>query len=230
MTELLRHFEDFVRSQNGKIVDYSQDKKDRFICSIFPIGSSLQPGDVLTGGLAVRVEDESLQLHAYFLRQICTNGMVRALQTQAATFTVGQLYEFQAYLPTCIEQFREVDFRGNVEQLRFSLFQEVDESKLRRIAYQVASPPANKNSPPQLFPLVGEEMTRPQPTPRPIRGPHPRLFDVVNGVTALARDTADPAVRWELMRLGGELLNSATPSGPAEKPQYYRKEAATQPA
>jgi hypothetical protein len=47
-------------------------------------------------------------------------------------------------------------------------------------------------------------------------GDHSR-FGLGNAITAVARDTEDPNVRWDLEELGGGLLIDAVPKQPADK-------------
>lgn len=156
------------------------------------------------------------------LRQICTNGMVAPVHQQAETFSSGQTYEFQNYLSSFLETLRQAEFPKQVQRFQLSLFTQVDELQIRRIAYQIAAITGNPGITRPFFLRVREEWHRPQANPRLTRGQHPRRFDVINGITALARDTADPAIRWELMRLGGDML--AGIDAPAPTHDFQRRE------
>lgn len=223
MTDLLKQFEAFVQTAGGKIIDDSGRERGRFICASLPIESAVQPGDVIYGGMAVRVEDDSLQLCTYLLRQVCTNGLVAPMPQQAETFTTGQAFEFDAFLTSSLEMLRNVEFPRHMEQIQFSLFDRVNEHRVRQIAYQIVGLTGNRGITRRFIQLVREEWQRPRANPRLTAGRHPRRFDVINGVTALAKETTNPAVRWELMRLGGDLL-TGTYQDQTPEPESKRRE------
>jgi len=45
------------------------------------------------------------------------------------------------------------------------------------------------------------------------------LFELVNAVTAVARETPDPATRWRLEELGGSLLAARSQSATRRSPR-----------
>ena len=245
MQEFLQHFEATVMAKGGKEHLRLLNESVQLLAMVLPVQVEIQAGDGLHGGAAVRIEGEALTLYAYFLRQICTNGMVHVFkETRHATFQTGEKERFVAELDTTLADLGQHILPAQGEALRHSIGRPISLNEVFRAArlmgarVQHIQPRAEAADSPfmrglqalearrrrladmrhtdrhdrnqarllseRLLQEVERELARPVNARRARRGM--TAFDLINGITAMARDERDPRTQVAWMQLAQEIL------------------------
>jgi hypothetical protein len=194
--------EAFARQINdlgGRVTEAFDDGRRLFARSVLPGTFEVRPGDRLQGGVAVRVVAQEVTVHPYVFRQVCRNGAIVAqiLETRRLERPEEPLAlpgAAEEVLTELAEQVRacaagEVA-AGAVEQIRST--QALDAERivnllplLSRLVPEAAT---------TLFAQIMDQFTRERDR---------SAFGLMNAITATARDTHDPELRWRLEELGG---------------------------
>jgi hypothetical protein len=203
--DVLDAFSEQLQSQSGTVADSYNDGSRLFARGILPRGDVAQPGDKLQAGVAIRAGLNEVCLHPYVYRLVCQNGAIMAQAIQSRV--IGNFYELPSY--QAIEILREaVDiccdataFDTAVSDIRTTLDRQADSfinllPMLSRMSSVMQGEFLH-----QIMQRYFEEGDRTQ-------------FGLMNAVTSVARDTADPEARWNLELLGGGIPVLAAPSGP----------------
>lgn len=156
--------------------------------------------DVVLGGVALRVMGDSVDVHPFVFRQVCTNGasMAEALQSQRvrrvdvaapSELITAALDDVRAAIQACGDPAAFADavgmMRGAARQpvgMTMAMLSLLNEMRRRDAA---------------LFAEIFERFEREQDR---------SAFGLMNAVTSIARDTLDPEHRWRIEELGGTLL------------------------
>jgi uncharacterized protein with von Willebrand factor type A (vWA) domain len=160
-------------------------------------------------------------------RQVCSNGAIFAQAVQSCHLTDLELRtpdEAETALHEAISACcaREA-FEGAFSGMRSALARSVDERQAREIASMLinitqSSSSRNGETDGQLFELflrLTEGFGR--------QGDRTR-YALLNTVTATARDTREPAVRWRLEELGGAIASSRLGERPRQFDGFSIKE------
>ena len=204
----------------GTIARDNEKRDKRYLASTFPnCKEAIQPGDLINGGLALHLSPEKATLYQYTLRLWCANGMMR---TQA-----GKAQEFNPYDEAAFDEALHEQYHYMAEQLkesaslfRQSLLHPAGESMPQYILQTLNALEARHSWEEGLASAVLEERAlRARRSHRPISMLREGIsrFDLINAVTAMARDEKDPRMQWELEKLGGQLLEEVQAS-PHRKP------------
>lgn len=192
--EILAAFTDEIAAHGGTVTDTFHDGTRLFTRSVLPRLEEVRPRDRLQGGVALKATEGVVCLHPYVFRLVCRNGAIMAQAVQ--TRRLNDLHrsdpehaEFllrEAVRACCAEDV----FTESARQIRSAAETEVDFvlnllPMLSRFPAQVAGQLMTEI----LGRFFGE-------------GDRSR-FGLMNAVTSLARDTADPGLRWDLEELGG---------------------------
>jgi hypothetical protein len=204
MKALIDHFEQAIQVRGGTLIDEARRQRKGFLCAILPFESYLQAGDLLTAGAALKIREDSVSLYTYLLRQVCTNGMVQPMLQQEHRFEEGQLSDFQIELQLGLDALYQHGLSEQVDYFKGSLQKNLDDRELRRAISTASIILKRTHLREDLTHRIREERGR--TVNRGRVGEEPRRFDLINGLTALARDTADPMQRWQLMEFAGRLL------------------------
>jgi hypothetical protein len=199
--EILDAFEHEVRELGGTVRDVYAEGDLLFARAILPDEMDVRPGDRVHGGVAVRTHDTEILVHPYTYRVICTNG---AISASSSGSRVVQRVELAA--PTVV-------INGVLDDLREAVRASGDPPALRQTVAAMRS--ASDHDADLLF----QVMTALPHMPPGVRASVLRTivrrfeaegdrstFGLVNAVTSVARDTADPELRWRLEEVGGGML------------------------
>jgi hypothetical protein len=210
-TQLRDAFTDEVRSLGGRVSDTYEDDARLLMRAVLPAVRDVGAGDTIQAGVAMRVAGPQLGVHPYTFRQVCTNGAIAAYALD--THRV-QLVEFETAtefveaalgeLRLAVRKAAEPDvFRTTVDRMRTASTLHADQMinlipVLSRVPRQFRA---------GVLRMIGERFAH---------DGDPTMFGIVNAVTSVARDTADPDIRWKLEEAGGLLLAHGpwTPSRP----------------
>jgi hypothetical protein len=189
-------FTEEVESLAGRVSNAFQDESRLFLRAILPDLREVAAQDQVQAGVALRAMDADVVVCPYVFRLVCTNGAIvaHAVDIQPIQQSAGQTdIEIETSLRTTIMHCCAPEiFTGAVDQMRLALHSEFDLAlnlmpHLSRLPAEVAS---------RVMTDALNRWTK--------SGDRSR-FGLMNAVTALARDTADPEVRWTLETLGGRI-------------------------
>ncbi len=198
-------FHQEIAARSGEVLNLVQDNTRLFARSVVPSIAEVLPNDRLQGGVALRATDSEVWLSPYVFRLVCSNGAIMAhmLQTQHLSEQDWQdpwsaENSLREAIQTCCEP--EV-FATSAQQFRaatsspagsaFSLLSWLHQSGLSDHGLSTA---------------ILDQFFREEDRTR---------FGLANAVTAVARETGDPEVRWRLEELGGAIAaGHASPSRP----------------
>jgi hypothetical protein len=187
-----------VTALDGAVSDVFEEGPLLMARSVLPWVEEVRPGDRVRGGVAIRSDGEDVFVHPYTFRQVCSNG---------------------AILATTIET-RHVELPADEEAIREAIracgareaFAEVA-GRMRTALETQADLALNLMPMLRRFPgAQGAQLMR-QIMEQFLRERDRSTFGLFNAVTATARDTRDPHLRWRLEEFGGGLL-VATPDAP----------------
>ena len=204
MKALIDYFEQTIQLRGGTLVDEARRQRKGFLCAILPMTSYLQAGDLLTGGAALKIYENAVSLHTYLLRQICSNGMVQPMLQQERRFEIGELSSFQIEFRLGLDALHRRGLAQHVRRFEESMRQKLEDRELRRTISKAATILNRSHLREDLTARIAEEQRR--AVNRGREDDLPRRFDLINAVTALARDTGNPMQRWKLMEFAGHLL------------------------
>ena len=195
--------EEVVAKEKGQIVDQKKTDEMTYMSAWMPVEGRIKRGDQLKGGWALLSQNQEVQLWSFHLRMLCQNGAVRVLPQEQVTFFEHETEAFRLHLITYLSEQaqEEVDFQA----------------RMYRKAQKIWLPPSIRFHLKIKLAKIMRQFIRQYPHhQKEIR--HLRnidqtetLFDLINHVTATARDVQHAKMKWELMKLGGDLLQN----GPA---------------
>jgi hypothetical protein len=185
-----------VADADGALVDVFSDSTRIIARAVLPWAADVRPGDEHLGGIALRATLDEAVVHPYVVRQVCANGAIRAQAIHSRR--VDRLSE----LP------REVALAAVRQAIRACAVEEAFTSFVDEIARTVGAICEipfllMATLPDQVDPLAGELYTR--VLAELVRGGDRSRFGLLNAVTAVARDTKDPELRWQLEVAGGAI-------------------------
>jgi hypothetical protein len=196
--EIAEIFWDEIADADGCVSDTFDDGTRLFVRAVLPVQREVKARDCVQGGVALRATDEAIWVHPYVFRQVCQNGAIIAHATESRHLERGDF----AFDPeeTLVAALREAvqaccgedAFERAADEMRSSVHSPVDAA--------LALMPMLSRLPASLLAEFGgaimEQFFNTKDSSR---------FGLMNAVTAVARDTRDPEVRWELERIGGEI-------------------------
>jgi len=200
--EIRSIFADEISNQGGTVHDAFDDGARLFARSVLPDLAKIRPGDKVQGGVAIRATDQEITVHPYTFRLVCSNGaiMAQAVQTR-------RLVESDFFSPDQTEtELREAicmccapeAFAQSAQQMRDSTTAEVD--LLLTIARFAArtSPELMSQLLDRVIPQFGKQRRASR-------------YDLMNAITATARETPEPETKWRLEELGGAVAAGFMP-------------------
>jgi hypothetical protein len=195
--DLSEAFGEQIEGLGGRVSECFDDGERLFERSILPCASEVRRGDALRGGVALLAAEHEVRVHPYVFRQVCSNGaiMAHAIQTQRI-----EIPEWPTDLESFTEHVRETvhacaapdAFAGGVAEIRSAIDHEADFA-LTVLPLLDRLPEASRA---HMMGLIagrffsGEDRSR---------------YGVMNAVTAVARDTRDPDLKWRLEEIGGRV-------------------------
>jgi hypothetical protein len=196
-------FERQVGSLGGQVKDIFEEGELLLARAVLPREGETRPRDRIRGGVAVRFTSCDLCVHPYTLRQVCTNGaiMVRSAQSVRVEITPESLpFEVIGELERAIV---ECGSHAATVQSITTMSASMLDSALIMLPYMQRLPQARA--------MIREVLLRME------RDGERSRYGLMNAVTSLARDTADPRRRWELEELGG-MIAAGLPRPPRAMP------------
>jgi hypothetical protein len=187
-------FAEEIAGAGGTVTEMVSDASRLYARSILPSVREVRKADRLQGGVALRATEHDVWVHPYVFRQICSNGaiMAHAIQTchiecQDFTTTEEAAGAVRAAIRDCCAQ---EAFSASMAEIRSATEVEAD------LAINLLPMYGRLRS--EMGARVLQEVMD-----RFARDTDRSRFGLMNAVTSLARDTADPEVRWRLEELGG---------------------------
>ena len=195
-------FAEEVAAAGGTVSDTFDDGARLFTRSLLPDVREVRPKDTVQKGVALKAAGQDVWVHPYVFRLVCTNGaiMAHAIQTRHVT-DLDRLTPEQAdravreALRACCA---DDAFSSAAEAMRSA--QEVEADFALNLMPLLSRLPKHTAS--DVFrSIMGQFFQE-----RDSSG-----YGLMNAVTAVARDTPDPDLRWRLEAFGGGIPASLTP-------------------
>src|SRR5262245_30543027 len=201
LEEIEKTFAEAIAPHGGTIWDRSSDGERLFVRSVYPQVREVLAGDQIQRGVALRVADDTIGVFPYLFRQTNQNGAILAwamgsrrakrVRSRGSAAQVSEvLDELRRLISACSD---EMILQNAVQHLRLSA--EVQANVVLWLMPLVASLPQHQ---------VADVLDR--ITVRFEAQRNHTLLELMNAVTAVARETPDPATRWRLEEVGGSLL------------------------
>lgn len=204
---ILEVFEEEITARAGSVTDTFLDGQRLFARSVLPFIEEVRRDDRMQGGVALKASDEGVCLYPYFFRQVCRNGAIMA-ETIASRF-LGNVYDQQpAAAFDCIRE-------GIAACCATDVF--VDSLRKMRTACEMQVDLALN-----LLPLLSQLSTSmstglmSQIVNQFFREGDHSQFGLANAVTAVARETQDADLRWNLEEFGGGIAIGSVPRRPTD--------------
>jgi hypothetical protein len=207
--EICSVFTEEVSTRRGRVTESVDDGRRLFARSVLPHSAKVRPGDELQGGVALKAVEDEVWLYPYLFRLVCQNGaiIVRTLEERALVDLHVQ--EPEAALECIREAVRAcsepVVFEEALQKVRVVTASELQTDLLLALLPHLARLTGSSNG--ELIAQVLDQFF----------GAGDRSqFGLANAVTAVARETRDPAVRWGLEELGGAIAVDRLPRHPVD--------------
>ena len=210
IAEVLKH-EIFLRS--GTIHEVYDDGERLFARGVLPFCEEVRPGDRINGGVAVRATDKVIVVHPFILRECCRNGTIMAQVIENRTIersdelSAWAKYELQRAIAACCQQ---KIFTFNANKFRESTCFAIN------ACLGILATMERKHV---------DQSTLNEVVKRFLDGER-TAYGLLNAVTSVARDTADPWRRWYLEEFGGGIAARIVPEKPTEPPSratFFRR-------
>ena len=203
--EILSVFTEEVAAQGGRVSDTFNDGRRLFARSILSRVEEIRPRDGVQGGVAVKATEEEVWIYPYFFRLVCRNGTIIAQTLGSRSVTDLPLQE--------PESARQVIREGIVACCAEEVFSEavwnMRSASQAPIDVGIALLPlGSRLSGPGHIGMLSQIMDQ------FFRDRDQTRFGLMNAITAVARDTKDPSLRWDLEEFGGAVAIDQVPSRP----------------
>jgi hypothetical protein len=200
---ILAAFTEQISAHQGTVTDTFDDGARLFTRSVLSRSAEVARHDRLQAGVALKATGGEVWLHPYVFRQVCGNGAIvaEALQTRHLTGlllrnTDEAVAAIREAVGACCA---EEAFATAAGQMRLAREVEADLAlNLMPLLARLPSTAAN-----QILRQVMDRFFA--------EGDQSR-FGLMNAVTTVARDTADPELRWDLEEFGGGIPAARTPT------------------
>jgi len=200
-------FTEEIRTVGGQVLDQFHDGGRLFLRAVCSRAESIQPGDRVQGGVALRAVEDEVCVRPYVFRLVCRNGAIRAHALQAQQFTLADFPiteeaegAIRDAVRACCDQ--AVLWEGAAE-MRNARESEADLALT--LLGQLQHFPAMMK--PRVLEMIMNQFTA--------AGDRSR-FGMMNAVTATAGDIPEPELRWQLEELGGGVPVARTPNLPRD--------------
>lgn len=197
-------FADEIRTLGGVVADAFQID-DRFIGrGVLQVDSEIRPGDVVKGGVAVRVSGPEILVHPYTFRVVCTNGAIAAYAL--GTTRIERIEVASAFQSTYESERTLIEVAEAVRACAApEIFMTVADD-MRAATDMRTNEVLNRTSIVARWPEDLLQRSLGHILNRYLTDGDSSGFGWFNAITAEARDTPDPDIRWRLETFGGECL------------------------
>jgi hypothetical protein len=190
-----------VAVAGGTVSDAFDDGRHLLVRSVLPWVREVRTKDRVQGGVALKASHEEVWVHPYVFRQVCQNGAIiaHALGSQHLALDCATLEEAATAVCAAVQGCcSEETFAEAAEGMRQAGVAEAD------LALNLM--PLLSRLPAGTASHLLENILH-----RFFEEPDRSRFALGNAVTAVARDTREPDLRWRLEELGGGILVGASP-------------------
>jgi hypothetical protein len=219
-TEIQEAFATEIQAAAGTVLDAFNDGQRLFLRSVLPRVEELRPRDNAQGGVALRASETEVWVHPYVFRVVCRNGAIWAHALESRHLRMEDFStpedEIEAIRETVQACCAEEVFARRVLEMRALRSVDGTDAMLNMMAMLSSHlPPRARNQAMQS--ILGQFASEGDRS----------AFGLMNAVTATARDTADPEVRWRLEELGGGIAALRRPQMPpdTEAREFLEEEA-----
>ena len=195
-----------VAAHGGRVTETLNDGQRLFTRSILPHVADVRPRDRVQGGVALKATGADVWLYPYLFRLVCKNGAIIAQTLDTRPLTDLHLLKPDAALCVVRESVQaccagEV-FTNVVRKMRTACESRADFNlNLLPLLSQLS-----RHGDAKLLRKVIDMLFREGDISR---------FGIANAITATARDTADPDLKWNLEEFGGAVAIGTVPLDPA---------------
>jgi hypothetical protein len=198
--ELATIFADEIAAQGGTVTDTFDDGARLFQRAVLPDEREVQHRDRVQGGVALRATEDDVWIHPYVFRQVCSNGAIIARATQTRHIERSEFVSYddaQAELAGAVREAIQdccspEAFQNAADNMRSSVHASVDMAL--NVAALISRMPEDDRS--RFFTRIFDQF---------LKSANHSRFDLMNAVTATARNLTDPEARWRLEELGGAI-------------------------
>lgn len=235
-------FEEEIAGLGGRVTGIHADGPVLYARSVMPRTLAVGTRDYVQGGVALRAGEggphQGLCVRPYVFRQVCSNGTIMARALEAWTLEQTENRdpdEVVIELREAIRSCGSLDaFKNAAERMRSARDIPADQEVMMAAHLETHGVTGQRLI--EMLRRFGEQGERSQTAvlmramgswaqgreliemlERFWREGDPSRFGLMNAVTSVARDTAEPQRRWELEEMGGELaaLGPGRPRRPA---------------
>jgi hypothetical protein len=197
-------FAEEITARDGIVSDTFDDGQRLFVRSILPAVEEVRAKDRVQGGVALRMSGCEAWVHPYVFRQVCSNGAIlaQAIETwHLAEIDVRDPGEVVPELRQAIQACASPEaFTVTAQQMRSAHDARAD-LVLSLMPFLSRLPGTIMTAVLQRFFGDGDQSA----------------FGLANAITATARETLDPDMRWRLEELGGGVLVDRGPRPPRDR-------------
>jgi hypothetical protein len=214
---VLQAFCEEIHLQGGNVNDVFDDGARCIARSVLPRIEDVTRGDRLRGGVAMKAHDREIWIYPYVFRLVCSNGAIMAQTLASRQITVFACLDDEDILS---------DLHQGVRACCDSDVFAVPFSQINATRNATADMALN------LMPLLSRisgahaQQAMGEILRRFFEDGDRTQFGLMNAVTSVARDTADPETRWNLEKLGGAIPALAIRPVPARPPVRGNRKAA----
>jgi hypothetical protein len=209
---VLDEFTAAVGDRGGTVSGVFDDGTRLLARSVLPATDTVRRTDAFQGGVAIRATENDVWLYPFLFRQVCTNGAVIAHTLDARH--IPDLHDLDP--DEAAELVREgvtaccapEVFHTNMNHVRTAAEQQADLALMLMPMLGRFPEAANAHVLQQIMRTFFDDRDQTR-------------FGLMNAVTATAREASDPAVRWRLEEMGGELA-VGMPVEPRHRPPAAR--------
>jgi hypothetical protein len=191
-------FAEEVAAHRGHVTETSNDGRQLFTRSVLPQVALVRPRDQMQGGVALKATAEEIWLYPYLFRLICKNGAIIARTLEARPLADLHLLAPDAALRAVRESIQACCagkvFTEIVRKTRTACESKAD------LTIELLAWLATHGGDVALLSKIRDRFDRDGDRSR---------FGLANAITATARDTIDPDLKWNLETLGGGIAIGA---------------------
>lgn len=189
-------FNEEIEAAGGTVSDIFEDESQLFVRSILPRGGEVSANDPIKPGVALRASDQEVSVYPYIFRLVCTNGAIVAHALDAQPIWLADI-------PTTVEM--EISLRSMVraccsDEWFVDATQQLRHAQRTPIDAMLSLIPHLGRMPRQAAHRFMESIMREW-----MKSADHSRYGLMNAVTATARDTSDPELRWQLEVIGAQV-------------------------
>jgi hypothetical protein len=186
-----------IAAAGGTIHETFNDGTRLFTRSVVPRGDDVRRGDKVQGGVAIRASNGQISVHPYTFRLVCKNGAIRAQATESRVIVNADFADPDESESELREAIRcccaPEAFAASIAEMRTAAADTQIDMLLALVPFLTGlSLPSSRQIVANLLDQID-------------RRPSGSRYDLMNHVTAAAREIRDPEDKWRLEELGGAI-------------------------